>query len=175
MYRILLDCDGVLSDFVGSALEVINALSGVYPGFQPHHVVDWHIEKLLPKHLQDAFFWHMEQPNFCLNMKTLRGEIHLARELQRLGHEIIVVTSPWKSSDHWIKEREMWLRSYLGDIEICHTDKKYLIQGDIFVDDKPEHVEKWKQSNPMNAGYLFDAPYNKDVKLPRIKSLRELC
>lgn len=172
--RIVLDVDGVLANFVGSALEIINALSG--DQFWEGNVTMWNMEALLPPELRPAFFWHVEQPGFVERMEPLRGETHVARELMRRGHDVVFATSPWKTSPHWEQERRSWLAREFGrNVEVHSVADKSPVSGDVFVDDKPIHVQQWQAANPTGRAFLFDATYNRAVYgCNRISSLREL-
>lgn len=172
--RILVDVDGVLADFVGGALEFINALLGADCVYGD--VRHWEMERLLPPEMRAAFAWHVQQPGFCRRLRPLRNELHYVRELQRLGHELVVVTSPWKTCATWIPERTAWVREYLGDVELHHTHDKASVPGDVLIDDKPSHVQAWQQAHPNGSAYLFVAPYNigELPGQPRVRSIREL-
>lgn len=78
---------------------------------------------------------------------------------------VIAVTTPNENSDTWVEERIRWMRRHfdMHASDIVFTCMKELIQGDFFVDDKPENVLMWRDRNPDGIGLLWDAPYNRDV------------
>ena len=161
--RVVLDVDGVLADFVHGALQVINRLHphGPFGGyFVPSDVTQWEIEKLLPEHLHAELFAAFCKPGFVADLPPYEGAISIVDHLRASGHDVVIATSPWKGSDHWIPERTAWLQRYWGAIEIHHVHDKTGVRGDVFVDDKPAHVLAWAKANPTSKALLLDRPYN---------------
>ena len=172
--RIVMDVDSVLCDFVGGGLEVINALSGT--AFTHQDVVSWDLEDLLPEELRPAFAWHVDQKGYCARLKPLPGAIPIVNELRRRGHKVVIATSPWRTSEHWICERQLWIQKWFGTLECYHFHDKSGIAGDIFVDDKPKHVREWAERNGSEGAFLFNAPHNQgeSESFRRLYSLRQL-
>lgn len=172
--RIVLDVDGVLADFVGGALRIVNSLTP-YNTFARHHVTEWEIESLLPEQARWAFRAQLNRPGFAAGLRPLGSEVLYARALQAWGHDVVIATSPLETSPTWVAERNEWVGWHLGGVEIYHTHDKTGVRGDIFVDDKPEHVRAWQAANPKGMAYLFDAPYNRHATdLIPIRSLDAL-
>lgn len=163
--RVVLDVDGVIADFVGAVLDVRNAI--VFPPLSRDHVKEWDMETLLPPGHRDAFFWHCGRPGFCARLAEFPSAIAALRELQRRGHEIVFATAPWNSPT-WIEERTAWLQARFPGVEIHHVKDKTGVHGDVFIDDKPEHVIAWSQAHPGAHARLWDAPYNRESNLRRL-------
>jgi 5'(3')-deoxyribonucleotidase len=76
------------------------------------------------------------------------------------------VSSPWLSNETWEYDRRKWLERNF-DIKpsdfISATDK-FHVAGDVLVDDKPEHVNKWSSTHD-SCGVLFGHPYNESASL----------
>jgi 5'(3')-deoxyribonucleotidase len=180
--RIVLDVDGVLADFVSSALQVINGIARreALPGydvspFTPDDVRQWEIESLLPTELHAELFSHLSAPGFCLSIARYPEALAVVDALRATGHEVAIATSPLPGSANWIAERTVWLQRCWGEIEIHHTHDKTGVRGDIFVDDKPSHVVDWAAANPTSRAYLLDRPYNRSaVNVMRLAQLRDL-
>ena len=93
-------------------------------------------------------------------------------KLRQLGHRLVWVTSPLESCVGWEDARRKWLRKNFDadthDDGIIFTRNKDLVPGEYFLDDKPKHVKAWRKAWPKGKGLLYDAPYNRDVDLPRV-------
>lgn len=163
--RVVLDVDGVVADFVGGVLDVFNAIC--YPPVTRDQVREWEMETLLPEAYRPVFFWHCSQPGFCADLAPLPSAVAAIREMRRRGHDVVFATSPW-SSETWIPERTAWLERHFGAVEIHHVKDKTGVHGDVFVDDKPEHVIAWHLAHPRAHACLWDAPYNRGSNLRRL-------
>lgn len=162
--RVLLDCDGVLSDFLTSALKVINASAG--SDFKHHEVTAFDIcEALGVPHEWKTLRAACGEKDFCLNMGTIPGSIWGVEAL-RASADVYCVTSPM-SEPNWVVDRNVWLEKHYGITKpfIVHTEAKHIVTGDVFVDDKVENVKIWAEYNPKNLAILFNAPYNKDTNI----------
>lgn len=161
----VLDVDGVIADFVGGALEVINELHPAAHApdvrFTPDDVTQWEIETLLPEHMRAEFMARCGAPGFCAALKEYPGACAVVHGLRECGHTIVFATSPWNCPT-WIGERTDWLRErFGGDVAIYHVKTKTHVYGDVFVDDKPEHVSAWAAAHPNGQALLLDRPYNR--------------
>jgi 5'(3')-deoxyribonucleotidase len=80
----------------------------------------------------------------CSSIPVYDGAKEAFTKLQELAN-IVVVTSPFTGSFTWAYERERWLERHFGVSyrDVIHAHEKYRIHGDIFLDDKPEHVDAW--------------------------------
>lgn len=160
--RILVDCDGVLSNFVEALSIALEPRMG--RRFAPEEVTQWNIAAALgiPRDWVEAA---MMGPWFVRNMKPMVGAQEAMQQIHKAGHELVCVTTPGPGWG-WINERENWLhqhfREEIGD-RIIHTKHKHMVKGDVFIDDKPENVDAWMNEHcdyGKGHGILFDAPYN---------------
>lgn len=171
--RILLDCDGVLANFVEAALHHVNDLHPERKDHTSRDVGHWEIESLLPDHLHAEFHDRITAPGFCRDIRPYRG-VGAVLDLRAAGHEVAIVTSPLDGADTWIMERAAWIRKYFGDLEVAFAKDKSSFDGDIFVDDNPGHVTEWQAAHPEGHGLLYHARYNIQSDLPRIWTLGSL-
>jgi len=162
--RILLDCDGVLADFVGSVL-------GRLPWVLKHeHVTCMDIQKSLdlgPTYT--AMLNHeLRRQGFASLIRPLHGSKKFVRELKKRG-EITVVTRPMTDSPTWVWERVGWLYKHFGLERIEFTDRKDLVPGDVLIDDDPENLVRFP-----GRRILLDQPWNRGADLPRVYSYNEI-
>lgn len=139
MARILLDCDGVTGDCTGHLLKNLDC------GLTETDIVRWDFFEFIPKELHARAHELMNSSEFWRDMPVKRGAREAVDALRRMGHEIIVVTTPWASCPTWESERRDWLKRNL-DIprrNVLMGERKDLVFGDVLVDDKPANVSDW--------------------------------
>lgn len=162
MRRVLLDCDGVLSDFTSSAIAVVNDMFDTK--YKPEHVTafDFTASLGLAREQGAAVKRRIgSTPGFCLHMRPYPGAREAIAELRKLA-EVYIVTSPWNSNPTWMHERELWLERHVGipHSQVVHTSAKHLVRGDVFVDDKLEAVERWQCEHARSSGVLWRTMHN---------------
>lgn len=140
---ILVDCDGVLSDFTGAVCREASEVAG--REISPLEVTSWHMPTsfAFDQRQSKALYARITKKGFCLNLEPLAGTVQAVQKLKQLG-EVVFVTSPWDSSPYWMHERNLWLRNFHGaePRSIIHTHKKYLIQGEVIIDDRPLNISR---------------------------------
>jgi 5'(3')-deoxyribonucleotidase len=182
---VLLDCDGVLFDFVRACLDWIEQRTGVL--YDTSVIRTWDPFDSLPdrvnvSELKPEFEQYMSGPGACSSILPYPEALEGVRELVEIA-DVYAVTAPWWSSETWVYERTQALRKHfkLHRDRVIHTNAKHLVRGDFFVDDKVSHVLRWRGSHlDEHAGipFLWDAYYNRDdpdaTGLVRVKSWNEL-
>lgn len=153
--RILLDCDGVLSDFVGHAINTIEVLRAT--GYTSENFPTWNVAGVLDPEEQEIAKDVFSSPGWCDAMPAYPGAREAVDRLRLLG-EVYFVTAPYPS-ESWMPERAAWLEREMGatprDWVLTHA--KHLCVGDAFVDDKLENVVKWHQHHPKALAVLWDS------------------
>lgn len=159
---VLLDCDGVLADFVGAALELINDQLG--KRFTRDDVTGWDFTASLG--LQpDVGAWIKRQigatKGFASSLDAYPGAVDGVRRLCEVA-EVYVVTAPWNSNATWAFERESWLKHNfgIGHDRVIHTSAKHLVHGDILVDDKTSTCKQWRAAWPDGVVLRWSTPHN---------------
>lgn len=148
--RVLLDIDGVLCSFVEALVT------------EPPSSWDF---------LTEEHERVIKKPGFVLSLKPYPQALRHVAAL-RLKHDVHFVTAPCDASLTWCHERRTWLEQHLRAFsdEVTFTHAKYLVQGDVFVDDNPEQVASWKAAN-RGLALLWDQPWNRhDTELTRCLS-----
>jgi 5'(3')-deoxyribonucleotidase len=157
---VLLDCDGVLSDFYSgcraalrardlhTAADSIRADRSLFGGMTPEAA----------KVLRDA----IEAPGFAAGLEVHAHAQEAVRELSSLC-EVVYVTAPWIGSATWASERAAWLAEHFGARkgQVISTHAKWLVRGDIFVDDHLPNVREWAFGNE-GATVLWTAQSDED-------------
>jgi 5'(3')-deoxyribonucleotidase len=158
----LIDCDGVLADFLSAALQGLSV--------KPSEIKTWELfNELSPDESRECKA-RMNSPYFWGHaIKPYETALGFGDRLQALGYErIVILTSPW--SLKLISSRMDWLNEHFGSQfdAIIFDSKKSQYRGDLFIDDKVSNVIEWKFQNPDGVALLFDQPYNREANLPRL-------
>lgn len=156
---ILLDVDGVLANFVEANLRTLRSL-----GIHREHddVTTWEMAEALG--LDDTaraimeFRWSL--PGFCASLPPYDGAVAGVESLRGLG-DVFAVTAPM-FTPHWQHERTEWLVEHFAfrRKDVISTHAKWLVRGDVMVDDKPAHVEAWSAAWPQGQAFCWARPYN---------------
>lgn len=173
--RVLVDCDGVLAQFLDHVLIELNDI------LSTSHVIDditqWEMYDALnvPEAVRRQVDDIVMQPGFCACLPSIAGAREGLDALRDAGHKVYCLTTPFKGS-HWMPERVHWLRKHMGfnrkEVIFCHA--KELVQGDFLIDDKVENLQAWEDEQQFakglgpssetrlyGHGILFDQPWNK--------------
>lgn len=172
-FRFLVDCDGPLSDFVGSALRLIEEKTG--KRHRREEILEWDLFKSLEidngwEILTDAIV----NDNFCYNMDVVAGSQKAISELQKFG-EVFVVTSPF-NAERWDFQRRQWLKKHfnIGIDKVVQTTTKHVISGDVIIDDKITNVTSWCNENIAGIGLLWDASYNSSFNVGTVSNIKRV-
>jgi 5'(3')-deoxyribonucleotidase len=175
---ILLDVDGVLADFVGhlsatcSALDVSMPPPGAW-SFDFRSFLTNKQRKTAIGVLSDA---RSDGGHFARTLPVIEGAQDAVERL-RLHGSVYIVTTPWESNPTWESERRAWLlRNFdVRPNHIVSTAAKYLVRGDLFVDDKPEHVAEWSAEHRNGHARLFNQPHNVSAPMNLMRVARWDC
>jgi len=171
---ILLDVDGVMADFHGGILKLIKELFGLELTIEDFK--NWDYTSALESERKKTILRkEITRPGFLANLEPYPGTEEAIKKLQKLG-DVICVTSPNHTVPTWIPERYWWLEHHFKIFpkNVILSGLKYLIDGDIMVDDHPDNVSSWRYRRPNKKGLLWDRPYTKEAEQPRISSWDEL-
>lgn len=107
----------------------------------------------------------MSEKGWCLALEAFPGAVEGVKRLTEIS-EIFFVTAPFHG-EHWMHERRMWLYSNF-DIDrdrVIQGHSKFLVRGDLFVDDKVENLVSWMKFGEENdlggTPLLWDRPHNR--------------
>lgn len=163
MTRVLLDCDGILSDFVGGWLKLLNESFG--RSWTHEDITGWDVCSSLgivdPEERARAKRLIADTPDFAATHDVLPGALEGVAALEKIA-EVYIVTSPWNSHRTWTSDRERWLKKHFGihHDRIVHTGAKHLVYGDVLVDDRTETCAKWRAAFPVGLAIQWRTPHN---------------
>lgn len=168
-----MDCDGVLADFTARTHQDLVALKGEIP---PQTHQEWNTEETFGLTKKEKIWIKAQRnaPGWCASIPPYAMALEGLPKLKEVA-EVLVVTSPWMSR-YWVPERYDWLQNHgrFHHKEVIFTHRKDLVQGDVFVDDKIEHVEAWAKAHPDKTALLFDQPYNQTGWDPKLENVERV-
>lgn len=165
--RVLLDGDGVLRNFLSPLLATIERVTQIryteetledYAIF-PQVARDWHAPGDPPTTPQyvERLVWGAWDPETIF--EPYPDAFKAVSELRGMGAEIYIVTAATPKyagrTQEWYEEHFFFPADH-----VVFTSRKYLIRGDMLVDDNPRNVEEWARANPSNPGIVFARGYN---------------
>lgn len=162
MTRILLDCDGVLADFIGPVLELVREHTGREHaradvtgfGFAAALKLSADENRIVTDAISNRAGWWSSLP-------VLPGAREGVARLRELG-EVYIVTSPWNSCATWLHEREAWLKKHfdIPHSRVLAGSAKHLVAGQWFVDDKTSTLHDWQSEND-GVAVQWATPHNR--------------
>ena len=160
--RVLLDCDGILSDFVGAALSIVHEVTGRL--YERDQWIGFDIASL-----------GLTSSEAGIVKSAIGGRAGLASYLtpypgavvgvQRLRTvaEVYIVTSPYRSNPTWTHDREWWLHRHfkIPACDIIHTSAKHVCAGDMLIDDNTATLLEWQRAHPSRDAVQWITPHNR--------------
>ena len=167
---VLVDMDGVLANFDS---EIIARLKSRHPNIpilnnRINHYIssDYEEHEELVKSLCD-------EPGLFESLPLIDHALEGWQRIIDLGYHPRICSTPLGTNPNSKAEKYIWLRQNFVPVfgewvvdQAIITQDKHLYDGIALIDDRPEIEENesaiWKH-------IIYDQPYNKDVKKPRLK------
>jgi len=167
--RILIDMDGVIADFDG---EFLKRWRERYPDkfFVPiKDRTTFYVKEQYPDELKSLVSEIIWEPNFFRDMMPVDGARDALFEMDKMGFEVFICTSPLSTYKNCVLEKYEWVDKVLGPDwvhRIILTKDKTLIKADSLIDDKP--IIKGVENPPSWEHIFYDRPYNRDMEKRRL-------
>lgn len=153
---ILIDCDGVLADFVGPLCARLTDR-----GFPrtPEDFKSWHLSEALSKEEAAHMLEICCEPGHCEGLPWYPGAEDFLRNAQKLA-PVLIVTAPFDASPWWLHERKQWIGQRAPVAFVPGAYKRH-VRGDVLIEDNPETAAQWVDDNPDGAAILMDRPWTR--------------
>lgn len=161
--EVLLDIDGVAANFIEGCRAPAERLIG--RTFHHDDVDQWLIEKALgmDEAQTKELYRRVMEEGWC---RALPAYEHARECVAKIREYAIVVplTAHFHDSKTWAWERDEWILEHLGipKTDVIHTHRKFQVDGDVLIDDKPSHLRAWLARRPSRRAVLFQRAYNKN-------------
>lgn len=167
--RILVDCDGILGNFVDPTLDLIHQHTG--DRHSRDEITQWDVFASVGKkeheHILDSA---VRAGGFALNMPVLPGAKEALARLEELG-DVFIVTSNY-GAPNWVDERDQWFAKNFNFSrkKIINASAKFAVQGEALIDDSDSNLKLWSEQwyNKHGIPLLFDSPWNRHVEHPGV-------
>lgn len=160
--RLFLDVDGVVANFVRATLGILSGYAGRQVLEQ--EIVMWDVSQILEDHeSRERSKKDFEKAGFAATFELYDGAQEAVAEFKKVT-DLYFVTAPMMTNPTWMQDRAQWLVRHF-DVpanRICFITDKFVLQGDIMIDDSPKNIEGFLKTNPEGCGLLWERPYNKD-------------
>ena len=147
-------------------------------------------ERILEKDIKDFdLFKLVKQPGvlnkillskrfFSKPKPHLDVEEYFPKILKDKRFDVFVLTQCPRDSERAMFEKRMWLKKYFGEAfeqeRFISAHHKYLIAGDLLLDDHPKHLKLFRDETWARLSVCFDHPWNQQAECDyRVKSWKE--
>lgn len=166
--RILVDMDGVITDMDKTLVNVWKERFPDSPAPSPgtrknFYITDEEFGKDAGKKAYNLF----REKGFFQKASLMPGAKEALSDMISLGHEVYIVTSAGNDIPYAASDKYQWIDNNFGREwvdRLVITRSKYVVSGDVLIDDKPE-VKNHEKGNWEHI--IFDASYNRHIKNKR--------
>jgi 5'-nucleotidase len=161
--------DGVLSDFDG---EFLRRWRKRHP--EKFHIpmeerTTFYVKEQYPDELKPLISEIILEPGFFRDMRPVKGGTEALTEMDRMGFDVFICTSPLSTYRNCVLEKFEWVERHLGSSwvkRVILTKDKTLVKAAYLIDDKPEITGV--EEMPSWEHIIYDRPYNQGVNKRRV-------
>jgi 5'(3')-deoxyribonucleotidase len=162
MATILCDLDGIVVDLLGPWLEMYNRKWG--DNLTVDKITEFELHKFVKPECGQNIYDFIDTGEAYRHLRPLPGALAAIHQLERHGHDVIIVSAGAKNlatAGHKLE----WCKKHLGFSRkkciIAH--RKELVRGDVFIDDSPVNIARYRRAWPDTPIYTIAYPYNESV------------
>jgi 5'(3')-deoxyribonucleotidase len=165
--RILVDVDGVVADLIGEFCKRW-MFGTITPEMITHHkivkspeIIEFQIKTSI--NVGKNFDEFMKSSPYTF-VERIKGAREGVKELIKLGHEIVFLTSLSDYPESFQSKYE-WISSNFDNLPVitCPSSMKHWVQADAIIDDREDICKAFEDSG-MNS-FLFAQPWNSSEKV----------
>lgn len=159
-FRILIDMDDTITNFLE---EVINEYNKTYG---TSHSIDEVTEWVIPSSFEYGLFSVLELTNILTMITPKLDSIEYINKWIDEGYDVFIVSDCCNRYQSY-RDKLKWLKTYIPKFDLSHfipCKEKYIISGDVLIDDNLDNLEKWSLHNPYGMDLLMTAQHNKEIQ-----------
>lgn len=170
---VLLDMDDVITDCLSGVVKTYNELYNA--NFKPADCNVWDLSEFFNTSRATVISL-FRTDNFFEELEPRQGSVSAIKELVKsTKYDVYIITATSDDEGIELNQKSKWLKKYIPEFNtkrLIACDDKYIIRGDIIVDDKIANLQMCEENM---CCILMDSTTNKECKnYIRIKSLQEL-
>lgn len=140
----LIDLDCIMVDMLPPWLRRYNEECGT--NIQLSDIKDYDVGLVCTD--QKTLYSILDEPGFFYHMDPMPGAAKYFQKLVDDGYNVFIVTQPSRRSEMAIRDKKRWVSRHLKKYDLtnmffCHHKEQ--IRGDVLFDDKPAHLQNWKE------------------------------
>ena len=170
-FRILIDMDDTITNFLEDVIKEYNKI------YETNHSIDEITEWVIPSSFEHGLFSVFELTNVLTRITPKLDSIEYINKWIKEGYQVFIVSDCCNCPKSY-EDKLKWLETYLPNFDKSHfipCSNKYIIQGDILIDDNLDNLEKWSLANPYGMDLLMTAQHNKGIQDERrVNSFKEV-
>jgi 5'-nucleotidase len=161
--EVLIDLDNTFVDMTSKFLQEYNEMTNDNLTVDDVFTYDFNAIVKQPDLVQEIVC----KEGFFSDLKPFTDAIHYFKKIAKMKNvDTTILTQPSRRAAQAISEKRIWISENLPKFNLSNvifSHKKHRVTGDVFFDDAPEHLEKWKQRHG-GITCKIEWPYNKSVK-----------
>lgn len=169
-FRILIDFDDTVTNFLEEVIIEYNRLYGT------NHSINEVTEWVIPSSFEYGLFSVLEKTDILATITPKLDSVEYINKWINEGYDVFIVSDCCNCSKSYGEKLE-WLKTYIPKFDLSHfipCKEKYIISGDVLIDDNLDNLNKWSLHNPYGMDLLMTAQHNKQIKDERrINSFEE--
>lgn len=170
-FRILIDMDDTITNFLEEVIIEYNRVYGT------NHSINEITEWVIPSSFEYGLFSVFKQSDILTTITPKLDSIEYINKWIDEGYDVFIVSDCCNCADSYGEKLE-WLETHIPKFDLSHfipCKEKYVIQGDILIDDNLDNLNKWSLNNPYGHDLLMTAQHNKQIQDERrINSFKEV-
>lgn len=162
--NILCDMDDIIVDLLSNWLKQYN--KDFRDNISVEEIWDFDLWKCVKPSCGKKIYDYIQKRRFFFDLPAHKGAIETVKKLHDDGHDITIVSSPAEAAVSY-QDKVAWLKlrmPFLKVDDIILGRKKYLIKGDILIDDSPKNITAYRKHWPKAHILTVAYPYNQDCE-----------
>ena len=159
-FRILIDMDDVITCYLEDVVKEYNRIYGTSHSIE--EITSWEI----PSSFEYGLFSVHKQTDVLTTITPKLDSIEYINKWIDEGYSVFIVSDCCNCADLYGEKLE-WLKTYIPKFDLSHfipCKEKYVISGDVLIDDNLDNLEKWSLHNPYGMDLLMTAQHNKEIQ-----------
>lgn len=159
---IFVDLDAIVIDLIRPWLGWYNAK--YEDNVTVDEIVQYKVDKFCKKtNVEGVFAFFEEHANYA-NCPVLPGAAEALKELDKNGHDVIIATATAGQTAHLKWHLVNKAAPWFNENDVMVGSRKEKLFGDVFIDDAPKNIVRYRNAWPSSHILTIAYPYNRDCR-----------